>query len=117
MTVEDLYTKYYYSAPLNPRLISGEEQASPAETAPKLAALSNIGESPLIPAPTQEKPALGELIPNLRSEFTKGTGDEFAQLVMKHGYSREEAESLFVRMVEVTGELAYDPEGLVVWVT
>ena len=63
------------------------------------------------------KPALGELRPKLRSEFPKGDPEDFVQLVMKHGYSREEAKALLVRMVEVTGELGHDPEGWLVWVT
>jgi len=71
---------------------------------------------PLRNSENKEAPVLGELLQQLRSEFEKGTEEDFIQLCMKHGRRREEAKSLFGRLVNETGELGIHKDGFYGWV-
>lgn len=115
MSADDLY-KRYYSTPSICTYISGEEQASTAETTPKLQSIPKLTETTEIPAPTQERMALGDLLSRLRAEWVRRPYTEFDDLLVeKYGYTREEAERQRERW-EDEGLLAYDPEGYLVWV-
>ena len=115
MSADDLY-KVYYKNPSICTYISGEEQASTAETTPKILSITKLTESTVIPAPTQERMVVADLLPKLRAEWVPGPYTEFDDLIIQlRGCDREEAERLRERW-EDEGLLAYDPEGYLVWV-
>lgn len=80
-----------------------------------LGTLKSLG-SVAAPERVKEKPAMGELLRELRSLWSRGPFNEFDDLIIRlGGYDREEAERLREGWID-EGLLAYDPKGYLVWV-
>ena len=112
ITVEDLY-KMYYATPLNPRLILDEKKPPQTEKAPESAGFPKIGESPQTPESASEKPASGDLLPKMLSEWGRGRYTEFDDLLVRNGCSEEEAKHLRESWTD-QGFFTYDPDGFLV---
>jgi len=108
-TPEQIFNEHFLveKSPLADISLS-QNQPSTKERASELSVNQKCGNLRII--------SLGELLPRLRAEFSKGTEEDFIQLCVKHGYTRENAESLLKRLTDETGELATDKDGFWTWV-
>jgi len=109
-TPEQIFNEHFFLAEkgLRADISLSQNQPSTKERASELSANQKCGDLRII--------SLGELLPRLRADFSKGTEEDFIQLCVKHGYTRENAESLLKRLTEETGELATDKNGFWTWV-
>ena len=108
-TPEQIFNEHFLvEKGLHADVFLSQNQPSTKERASELSVNQKCGDLRII--------SLGELLPRLRAEFSKGTEEDFIQLCVKRGYTREDAESLFNRLTEETGELATDEDGFWTWV-